>query len=147
MYLKRSQTVTMELKDCTYDNTKTFNFNGKVFEAKCVKVYDGDTITVVFKTGGGFYKYTVRMDGYDSPELRTENVEEKKWGLKSRDYLASMVLDKIVTVVCKNYDKYGRILAVIKIGNIDVNADMLKNGHCRKYDGGRKEEWDFSKFE
>ena len=135
------------LEECTNDNTENFNFNNKQIRAKCVRVYDGDTITAVFKLEDEFYKFSIRMDRYDSPELRTKDELEKKYAILSRDYLKTLVLDKIILLVCKDYDKYGRILADVIVDEKNVNDLMLTNGYCRPYDGGTKQTWDFSKFE
>jgi endonuclease YncB( thermonuclease family) len=141
------------LSDCTYINTPRFNFKNKTYAAKCVKVYDGDTITVVFRIVDKFYKFNIRMNGYDSPELRSKNTDlvkkelEKKWAYESRDFLAEMILDKIISLKCEDYDKYGRILATVELDGININEIMLSRGYCRQYGGGHKEEWDFSTFE
>ena len=49
------------LSDCNYENTPTFSFDNQEFEALCVKVYDGDTITVVFKYSGQFHKFGIPL--------------------------------------------------------------------------------------
>jgi endonuclease YncB( thermonuclease family) len=142
-----------KLKDCTYANTDRFNFNNKIFEAKVVKVYDGDTITVVFMIYGDYYKFSIRMDGYDSPEMKSKNPDlakkelEKLWAIKSRDFLAGMIMDKIVLLKCKDFDKYGRILGTVELNGMDINGTMLERGYCRTYGGGHKYDWDFSGFE
>ena len=141
------------LNDCTYANTPRFNFDGKTFEAKCVKVYDGDTITVVFKIFKDYHKFSVRMDGYDSPELRSKessavNKElEQKWARRSQKFLSDMIMNKIILLTCKKYDKYGRILGSVKLNGMDINDIMLSRGYCRSYSGGHKYGWDFSSFE
>jgi micrococcal nuclease len=142
-----------KLIDATYKNTQRFNFKKKIFNAKCVKVYDGDTITVVFMIFGEFYKFNIRMSGYDSPEIRSKNPDniknalEKKWAYESRDFLEGLILNKIVLLKCEDYDKYGRILGTVELNGIDINNVMLSRGYCRIYDGGHKSEWDFSLFE
>jgi len=142
-----------KLKDCTYANTEKFNFKDKIFEAKVVKVYDGDTITAVFMVFGEFYKFSIRMDGYDSPEIKSKNPDEekkeleKKWARASRDFLSSMIMNKIVLLKCEDYDKYGRILGRVELDGKDINDIMLTRGYCRAYGGGHKYDWDFSGFE
>jgi endonuclease YncB( thermonuclease family) len=142
-----------DLIDCTYENTPRFNFKDKFFNAKCVKVYDGDTITVVFMVFGELYKFSIRMSGYDSPELRSRNPDtirnelETKWGYESRDFLSELILNKIVLLKCENYDKYGRILGTIELNGVNINNIMLTRGYCRQYDGGHKDDWDFSPFD
>jgi endonuclease YncB( thermonuclease family) len=142
-----------KLKDCTYDNTNKFNFNNKIFKAKVVKVYDGDTITVVFMIFGDYYRFSIRMDGYDSPEIRSKNPDlvkkelEKKWANESKNFLSGMIMDKIVLLKCKDFDKYGRILGTVELNGMDINGIMLSSGYCRSYEGGHKEDWDFAGFE
>lgn len=36
-------------------------------------------------------------------------------------------------------DKYFRLLASVKVGNIDVAKYMIEKGLAKKYDGGRKQ--------
>lgn len=142
-----------ELKNCNWSNTKKFTFADKVFTAKVIKVYDGDTITVALYVFGDYHKFSVRMDGYDTPEIKPkkgtpeEKAEEKKWGVRARDFLADMVMNKIVTLNCKDYDKYGRILGEVLLDGKNINYIMIKDGYSRLYDGGHKDTWDFTTFE
>ena len=152
-----------KLRSLTYKGTPTFGFADMKFAAKCVKVYDGDTITVAFKMNGNYYKKSARMLNYDSPEMNpkyseadmkelgitTELIEEEgRWAKEAKELLAGIVLDKIIMVEHASYnDKYGRLLINVKVGDDDVNKIMLLNGYSRPYDGGKKLKWDFSGFE
>jgi len=147
MKMTDNTVIPSTLEECTYHNIDRFNFKDKKIRAKCVKVYDGDTITVVFKLVDAFYRFSIRMNGYDSPELRSKDEMEKKYAKLSRDYLKNLIIDKIITLDCKDYDKYGRILADVIIDDVSINELMLKSGYCRKYDGGIKLPWDFSQLE
>ena len=64
------------LLKCTIDNTKYYTLDGDEYVCKCIKVYDGDTITVAFIPKGlkDFYKYTIRLNGIDSPEIKSKNI-------------------------------------------------------------------------
>jgi endonuclease YncB( thermonuclease family) len=176
LFLLRDFVDIDTLNSLTYENTPTFSFSGHSFYAKCVKVYDGDTITVAFTVGGQHYKKSARMNGYDSPELHPKYtdadkktgglddayiVTEKKWAAESKKKLEELVLNEIVFVkCCKTADKYGRLLADVELhskanGGIqaladntvtDVNKTMLLYGFVRPYSGGKKTKWDFSKF-
>lgn len=136
----------MQLELCTYENTPRFSFVGQVIRAKCVKVYDGDSCTVVFDTSGKNCRHSIRLDGYDCPELRSKSPMEKKCAVLARDFLASVILDTIVQLKCKDFDKYGRILADIEIEGICVNQLMIDRGFGRIYHGGHKSDWDFTSF-
>ena len=53
------------------------------YKCKLVKVVDGDTIDVDIDLGFGVWlrKQRIRMYGIDTPESRTRDLEEKKYGL------------------------------------------------------------------
>ena len=64
-----------------------------------VDVYDGDTCRVVFNLNNQLNKWTIRMNGYDTPEMRPsrslENRDEiKKKAIESRDYLKSLIMNE-----------------------------------------------------
>lgn len=111
----------------------------------CVKVYDGDTIKVVGKLqeifNGESRVYNIRICGIDTPEIKTKNEKEKELGIKTRDYLSDMILDKEVKVCFKECDKYGRFLADIYIGDINITEHLVDLGYAHTYDGGKKESW------
>ena len=57
------------------------------YNVKILKVIDGDTIDVDIDLGFGvwLHKERVRMMGIDTPESRTRDLEEKKYGLLSKE--------------------------------------------------------------
>jgi micrococcal nuclease len=130
----------MELQSQT-DKTPMFSLNGFKTDAKVVKVYDGDTVHVVFFIFDKYYKWICRILNVDTPELRTKNEEEKKKGYEVRDKLRELILDKTVQLDCHEFDKYGRLLVDIKIDEIRVDEWLITNGYAKKYDGGTKEKW------
>ncbi len=128
-------------------NTKTAKFTllrHKTY-AKCVYVYDGDTVHIVFKMPGGneCYKWVVRMNGIDTPEMKTKNAAEKKAAVSARDFLKEKILDKIIIVDCLEFDKYGRLLAELFVEDnpVSLSQQMIQYGHAKAYDGGTKEGW------
>lgn len=104
------------------DDAPLFSLDGLVTDAKCVDVYDGDTVKVVFKFADKMYKWRVRLLRIDTPELRGDEKEE---GLKCRDFLRGLVLDKIVTVKCSKFDSFGRILGEIEKDGENINDKMI----------------------
>jgi micrococcal nuclease len=130
----------MELIEQT-KQTPLFTLNGFKTEAKVVHVYDGDTIHVVFHYFNSYYKWVCRIAHVDTPELRTKNEEEKKKGYDTRDKLRELILDKIVTLQCLEFDKYGRLLAEIYMNDIHVNQWLIDNHLAKSYEGGTKEKW------
>ena len=61
--------ILSKLKEKTL-NTPILTLEGYFSVAKVVSVYDGDTCRVVIPFKGEFYKWNVRLDGYDTPEMR-----------------------------------------------------------------------------
>ena len=63
-------------------DTPMLNVNGNAYLAKVVHIYDGDTMHIVFREFGSYYKWNCRVTGVDTPELRTKNEAEKEKGIK-----------------------------------------------------------------
>jgi micrococcal nuclease len=116
-----------------------FRFTDTV-NAVCVKVYDGDTIHVLRKYGKEYIKLSVRIWGIDCPEIRTTTGEKtsQTGSYEARDFLAALLLNKIVKLECKGNDKYGRTLAKIEINGMDVSKLMIEKGYACEYYGGQK---------
>jgi endonuclease YncB( thermonuclease family) len=132
--------ISQQLMLCTKSNTDAFSFEGKEFLCKCVGVYDGDTVTVVFKPfeNEPIYRYSIRLSGIDTPEIRTKNPDEKKKGLEVRDILRNEILDKLITIKCGKFDKYGRLLADIIYKGENINKWLISKGLAYEYNGGTK---------
>jgi micrococcal nuclease len=142
------------LTNCNKKNTPYFSFAGS-YLCKCVSVYDGDTITVVFNpftSTNNIYKFKIRLAGIDTPELRTKDPNEKKRGIMIRDFLREMILDKLIHIDCEGFDKYGRILAYIHILNNtpndnkysvenSINQLLITKKYAYAYDGGTKQKF------
>lgn len=124
---------------------KIFSYEGRKCEGKVVSVYDGDTVKIVFpltdKEPERLYKWNCRLINVDTPEIRTRNLKEKAYGKKVRDYLRKKILNKIVTVSCKDFDKYGRLLVEIFYEDENINNWLIDNGYAKLYDGGTKHKW------
>ena len=135
------------LKKCD-KKIKKFSLEGQTKLCKVVSVYDGDTCNVVFDNNGVINRWNVRMNGYDTPEMRPSKKlpnrdEIKQKAIKSRDFLKSLIFneDQLVYIKCGEFDKYGRLLGDIYINENDedsVNSLMIKTGHGYEYHGGTK---------
>ena len=129
-----------ELQQLDCKSIQKFSLDGCEFHARVASVYDGDTITVIFKMNPEFayYKWNCRLLGIDTPELKTGN--HKTEGIKARDFLREKILDKIIRIKCGDFDKYGRLLIQVFYEDIDINTLMITSGHAKSYFGGTKEE-------
>jgi endonuclease YncB( thermonuclease family) len=127
----------------TNKNTQEFNFNNCTKIAKVVDVYDGDTVKACFSIDNSliFYKFNIRLYGYNSEEIRQKKDEplreqKKELAIKQKKALEEMVLDKIVHIECLGFDKYGRILGKIFLDNEKktcVNDIMVQDVGCKIY--------------
>ena len=116
-----------------------------MFEYKCkiVKVVDGDTTDVDIDLGFGVWlkKQRIRFFGIDTPESRTRDLEEKKYGLAAKKYVTDhMPLGSTQTLVTvkDGKGKYGRILAEVFVETQYnewqcINNLLVEEGHASIY--------------
>ena len=115
------------------------------YQAVIKRVVDGDTVDIDIDLGFGVIlkDERVRIMGIDTPESRTRDLTEKKFGLASKERLKS-VLGKKSILKCKEYDskgKFGRILGDFTTNDGRMVTDVLvEEGHAVAYFGGSKEE-------
>lgn len=122
-----------------------FSLDGMEVMGTCCSAYDGDSVKCIFEFNGKKYRWNCRLDGIDTPEIRSKNVLEKKAALEARDFLREKILDKDIKIKCGKFDKYGRVLVNIWKDKECINELMVNNGYAHKYDGGKKQLWTFTK--
>ena len=138
--------VEILLQNVEYKDT--IKYIPTVTSGKVIKVYDGDTITIasqIHPSQPCIYRFSVRLLGIDSPEIKGKTENEKILAKQSRDALYNLIYGKFVTLENVNTEKYGRLLADVKYGDIHINKWMLDNNYAVPYDGGKKlipEEWE-----
>ena len=114
------------------------------YKVSVVKVVDGDTIDVDIDLGFGmtYKKQRVRMLGIDTPESRTRDLVEKKFGKASKTHLKSILESGGIQLVSHDKGKFGRILGELFIGDssYSINQQMIDEHHAVAYTGGNKEE-------
>lgn len=100
-----------------------------IYQAIITAVYDGDTVTANIDCGFNIWKKgeKLRLFGINTPEVRGE---ERPEGLKSRDFLRDLILDKKVQIqtVKDKKGKYGRYLATIVLDGVNVNKLLVEKG-------------------
>ena len=114
------------------------------------KVVDGDTIDADIDLGFDIsLTKRIRLAGIDTPESRTSDTNEKKYGLESKEWLKHRLegaKDIIIkTELPDSTEKYGRIIGHLFINGEDnsLNNQMITEGYAWEYDGGTKKK-DFS---
>jgi micrococcal nuclease len=119
------------------------------YPVKIVKVIDGDTVDVDIDLGFGIWLRgeRVRLYGIDTPESRTRDKVEKRYGLYAKNYLKSY-LGKTSTLRTKKdgKGKFGRILGefivydAAKDAYRSVNQMMVENHIAVEYHGQSKDD-------
>jgi micrococcal nuclease len=119
------------------------------YRAKINRVVDGDTVDVDIELGFGIVlsDERVRIMGIDTPESRTKDLVEKKFGLASKARLKELLGKTSILKTEINKDgedmkgKFGRVLGdfITEDGRL-VTEIMAEEGHCVPYFGGSKEE-------
>lgn len=94
------------------------NAQAESFEAKVLAVMDGDTVFVK----SGAFKAKIRLLNIDAPE------KEQPYGKQSQESLQSLIGGKVIHVESKAVDKFGRTIALISIGDINVNEEQVRRG-------------------
>ena len=121
------------------------------YRCKVIKVIDGDTVDVDIDLGFDILlrDERVRIMGIDTPESRTRDKVEKKFGLASKARLKELIGGKsgpiLKTQINKKGEdmrgKFGRILGDFVTDDGRMVTDILvEEGHAVAYFGGSKEE-------
>ena len=109
------------------------------------KIVDGDTIDADIDLGFDIsLTKRIRLAGVDTPESRTADANEKKYGLEAKEWLKHR-LESAKTIVIRteksdSSEKYGRILGTLFIDGetVSINDQLIKGGYAWAYDGGTK---------
>lgn len=131
---------------------KKYDLDGQQLFARVLKVHDTDTITIGWNQKGDYVKTNVRLNSIDAPELhsRKNGGKEAKLCMLGRDWLSGKILDKLVIVVCDEYDKYGRLLADVyeftedfdQQKSVSLNQQLVDHKFARVYGGNlHKDDW------
>ncbi|MCR2040518.1 thermonuclease family protein [Campylobacter helveticus] len=107
-------------------NTLSYsNLQGRV-----IRVIDGDTIELLVKQEDikQSPKIKVRLFGIDAPE------KKQAFGKEAKEYLSSLILDKEITLIINDKDKYQRTIGTILLNDKDINKEMVKNGYAWAYE-------------
>jgi micrococcal nuclease len=118
------------------------------YRVKIVRVIDGDTVDVDIDLGFGTWlkKERVRIMGIDTPESRTRDKVEKKFGLAAKYRLKELLSKTAIlrTQISKKGEdmkgKFGRILGDFEIGERMVTEIMIEEGHAVPYMGQSKDD-------
>lgn len=116
------------------------------YRTKVSRVVDGDTVDVDIDLGFGVWmkKERIRLLGIDTPESRTRDKEEKKYGLAAKEFLKKALgTSPILKTTKDGKGKFGRILGefIVEVedNRININQLLVDNYHAVQYQGQSKE--------
>jgi micrococcal nuclease len=124
------------------------------YNCKIVRIVDGDTVDVDIDLGFDVWlkKQRIRLYGVDAPESRTRDLEEKKYGLAAKKFVARHLPLKSQQILRTKLDdargKFGRILGEFVINQewegkeipSTINALLIRSHHAVEYFGQSKED-------
>ncbi len=99
------------------------------FNAKVVKVVDGDTIRV--EVSWRDFDFPIRISNINTAELN------ERGGKRSRDHLRSLIEDKTIEVIINKNNrvgKWGRLLGQIRERGFDIGQQMIEEGFAVSLD-------------
>jgi micrococcal nuclease len=88
------------------------------WSGKVIGIADGDTITVLHDK----QPQKIRLYGIDCPEKR------QPFGNKAKQFTSELVFGKLVDIEPVATDRYGRAVAFVRVENITVNEELIKEG-------------------
>jgi micrococcal nuclease len=88
------------------------------WSGKVIGVADGDTITVLRDE----QPQKIRLYGIDCPEKR------QPFGRRAKQYTSELVFGKVVEIEPVAMGRYGRTVAFVRVENLTVNEELIKEG-------------------
>lgn len=111
-------------------------------QARVIRIFDGDSFLAEIKLWFGQTVIEhIRIAGIDAPEMKGRCPSEIEAAKGARQYLAGLVGAGSIELRDVRREKYGRALASVTAGGIDVSTQMIEAGHARPYGGGRRLSW------
>ncbi len=92
--------------------------SNELFSARVMHVVDGDSLEVSHQGK----KLRVRLWGIDSPEW------QQKFSHQAKAFTSNRIHGQWVELQPKAWDKYGRLVAVVKVGGQTLNEELLREG-------------------
>ncbi len=112
-----------------------------IYNAKCDRVVDGDTVDATIDLGFDTHKkIRIRLVGINTPETRTRDLDEKARGLAAKNFLKDLLIKHKNQFILhsQGVGKYGRCLGNLFLGEQNINDLLITEGHAVEYTGGKR---------
>lgn len=99
------------------------------FRADCVKVHDGDTITVRWYMRD--FDFPIRFNNTNAPELNQPG------GRESQKWLEAKILGKTIDIIVdpkERVGKYGRLLGIVMSSGLNIGRESVDVGKAVRFD-------------
>lgn len=112
------------------------------------RVIDGDSIDIDIDLGFGVVlkNQRLRIRGIDTPELRTRDEREKKYGLMAKTFVIEWCANKVFELIVDmddDRDKFGRILGdLCDTDNVRLSQALVNAHLAVHYEGQSKDDID-----
>jgi endonuclease YncB( thermonuclease family) len=130
-------------------DTPEFSLIGLETPARVVSIYDADTVNAVIPFQGCYFKFSVRLNGIDAPEMKSKDARLKVLARRARDRTFELATGQtlapsandaqesakkksikecfeknmvIVWLKCGGLDLYGRVLADVRKNQADAQT-------------------------
>ena len=116
------------------------------YNCKIVRIIAGDRVDVEFDLGFAVWlnNQRLRLFGVDSPESRTRDAEEKKFGILAKNFVKGRLPVGSMQILRTRLDdsrgKFGRILGEFVLEETTLNQLLIVTNNGVPYFGQSKEE-------
>lgn len=117
---------------------------GDIIVKDVVSIYDADTFRVNIKGYPAVIgeRMSIRVLGVDAPEIRGKCPKEKKLARLAKQFTVKHLrAAKVITLHGVMRGKYFRLLAYVDMDGEDLSTLLIRSGHARPYDGGKRRGW------
>lgn len=155
-----------KLSKCNIEDVPEFSLNGVKTLGKVVDIYDGDSCKIILLNGNALMRFNCRLKFIDTPEMKPSKNKpnreiEIKNAIKCRNKLLQLTTscninlddnlsklqitnllklnNKVITVQCHEFDKYGRLLVELIVNDKSANNILVEEGFAKSYNGGTKD--------
>lgn len=94
------------------------------YAGRVVGITDGDTLNLLTPEKR---QVKVRLAEIDTPE------RNQPYGSRAREALSGLAFNREARVVVVDRDRYGRVVGRVYVGNMDVNAELVRQGAAWVY--------------
>ena len=127
---------------CLLSFSVTAKDYGNATVSEVTSIYDADTFRVNLSGYRPIIGERVRVLGVDAPEIRGKCQSEKIKAREAKQYTVQ-ALRSAKAIELRNIQrgKYFRILADVYVDGKNLADGLIKAGHARSYDGGKRLGW------